>query len=272
MDFTGFYSVGENPIAFFREKLDAAAGDANIHALVVRINSPGGSVTASDIMWRDLQAFRARTHKPVVVCLMDLGTGGAYYVATAGDLIIAHPTSVVGGIGVILNLYNLKDLMAQYNIFPQEIKSGENIDLGTTSHKLKPEEATLLQTMANEFHARFIQVVRQARPLLDPAGGTTFDGRVFTASQALERGLIDRIGYLDEAIEAARQMAHADQPRLVLLHRCNDPTRSVYAVTPNTPTTLLSLPFSLPGLDRSRLPTFLYMWQPEPTVERLNGR
>jgi protease-4 len=271
-DFTGPYSLGEDPVDLFREKLDAIACDDSVRAVVLRVNSPGGSVTATDIMWRDLGAFRARTHKPVVACLLDLGTGGAYYLATASDLIVAHPTTVTGGIGVILNLFNLRDLLAQYNILPQEIKAGRYIDMGTSLRNLPADVRELFQAMADEYHTRFKEVVRQARPGVDPANGTTFDGRVFTAAQALDRRLIDRIGYLEEAVAAARDLSGAGDARVVVYHRCNDPARSPYAVTPNSPLQAAALPLNLPGLDRSRLPAFLYLWQPEPAIERLGGK
>jgi protease-4 len=275
LDFTGPYSLGENPLALFGEKLDAIAADASVRAVVLRINSPGGSVTAADIMWRDLLAFRNRTHKPVVACLMDVGAGGAYYLACAADRIMAHPTSITGGIGVILNLYNLRDLMAQYNVIAQEIKAGPNIDMGTSSRNLTPEGKQLLQAMADEFHARFRHVVQQARPQVDPGQATTFDGRVFTARQALERHLIDQVGYLDDAVKLAGEMAQlgdAAGARVVVYHRPNDPAHSAYSVTPNVPLQATALPLTLPGLDRSRLPTFLYLWQPEATMERLSGK
>ena len=249
----------------FLEKEDA---DKDIE---MYINSPGGSVTAADIMWRDLQSFRSRTHKPVVACLMDVGAGGAYYLACAADRILAHPTTITGGIGVILNLYNLRDLMAQYNVISQEIKSGPNIDVGTSAHNLTPEGKQMLQAMADEFHARFRRVVLQARPQVDP-NETTFDGRVFTAPQALARHLIDHIGYLDDAVQLASEMAGATGARVVVYHRPNDPAHSAYGVTPNVPLQATAIPLSLPGLDRSRLPTFLYLWQPEATLERLSGK
>jgi protease-4 len=268
---TGPLSWGENPVAVFREKLDKAAASPAVCAVVLRINSPGGGVTATDMMWQELRAFRARTRRPVVACLLDLGTGGAYYLATAADLIVALPTTVTGGIGVIWNSYNLRDLMAQQNVFPQPIKAGENIDMGTTAGALTPAARALLQKMADEFHERFRRVVREARPgLRDPR--ETFDGRVFTATEALGRGLIDRIGYLEDALALARDLAHQDQARAVLLHRRLDPSRSPYGVTPNTPLQPGLFPVSIPGIDRSRLPTFLYVWQPEPTLEKLGGR
>jgi protease IV len=267
----GPLSAGDNPVAVFREKLDAAAAQPAVCAIVLRINSPGGGVTATDLMWQELRLFKARTSRPVVACLLDLGTGGAYYLATAADVILATPTTITGGIGVIWNSYNLKDLMAQQNVIPQPIKAGKNIDMGTTAGALTPEARGLLQAMADEFHRRFQTVVREARPGLQKPE-ETFDGRVFTASQALERGLIDHLGYLEDALARARDLARQPQAPAVLFHRKGDPAHSVYAVTPTVPLPSEFFPVSIPGIDRSRLPTFLYMWQPEPTLEKLGGR
>src|SRR5262245_39438442 len=105
-EYTGFYSLGENPVALFRERLETVAADPHVKAVVVRINSPGGSVTATDILWHELQSFRHARRLPVVACLLDVAAGGGYYLATASDAIVAHPTTVTGGIGVILNLFN----------------------------------------------------------------------------------------------------------------------------------------------------------------------
>ena len=96
-DAAGLGSAGENAVSVFRERLDAIQCNPRVRSVVLRIHSPGGSVTATDIMWRDLQAFRRKTGLPVVACLMDVATGGGYYLATAADAIVAHPTSVVGG-------------------------------------------------------------------------------------------------------------------------------------------------------------------------------
>jgi protease-4 len=271
-DLTGLFSTGENPVDVFREKLDAAAADPGVCAVVVRINSPGGGVTATDLMWRELQTFRIKTKRPVVACLMDLGCGGAYYLATASDLILAHPTTVTGGIGVVLNLYNLRDFMGTFNVVSQSIKAGPNIDMGSAVAPLTQESKRLLQTMADEFHQRFRAVVQQQRPQVEAAEGTTFDGRVFTAQQALERHLVDRIGYLEDAITAAGQLAGEPEARPVLFHRCNDVARTPFATTPHVPLQSTMIPVSIPGVERSRLPTFLYMWEPDPTLERLGNK
>jgi protease-4 len=269
---TGPYSTGDNPLDLFREKLDAAAADPCVVALVLRINSPGGSVTATDIMWSELQSFREKTRRPVVACLMDLGTGGAYYLATASDLIVAHPTTVTGGIGVVLNLFNLEDTINVLNVTTQAIKAGAKIDLGSVTRALEPEEEKLLQGLADEFHDRFRSVVRQQRRGVNPADADVFDGRIFSASQAQRHGLIDKVGYLEDALTDARTLAGQPGASAVILHRRNDPARTPFATTPNVPLQANLFPVSFPGLDRSKLPTFLYMWLPDPALERMGGK
>lgn len=272
-DRTGFGSWGENAVSVFRERLDAIRCNPRVRAVVLRVHSPGGSVTATDIMWRDLQCFRRRTRLPVVACLMDVATGGAYYLATGSDCIIAHPTGVTGAIGCILNVYNLQDLMAQFNIVGSPVKAGKNIDLGSPIKALDPEGRKLLQAMADEFQHRFREVVIQARPAVDPQLETTFDGRVFTASQARDLGLIDEIGYLDDAVARARNLAGVSpSAEVVFYHRKGDPALSPYSVTPNVPLQDKLIPVNVPGLNRSRLPSFLYLWEMDPTIEAIPGQ
>jgi protease-4 len=271
-DATGFGSMGENPVAIFRERLDAIEHDHCVRAVVLRIHTPGGGVTASDIMWRDLQAFKGRTCLPVVACLMDVAAGGGYYVATGADCIVAHPTTVTGAIGCILNVYNLQDLMAQFNIVGIPIKAGKNVDIGTPQKAIDPEAKKLLQSMADEFHQRFKNIVLSRRPQVNPQNGTTFDGRVFTASQACALGLVDQIGYFDDAVQMANNMAHLNYSEVVFYHRKGDPAYSPYSATPNVPLQDKVVPVNIPGIERARLPSFLYLWDIEPSLERINGK
>jgi protease-4 len=203
---------------------------------------------------------------------MDVAAGGGYYVAVAADKIVAHPTSVTGGIGCILNVYNLQDLMGQFNILGIPIKAGSNIDLGSPIKELSADKRKLLQDMADEFHARFRNVVLKGRPGVDGSTESTFDGRVFTARQALDLQLIDQIGYLDNAVAVARNMAGIDYANLVFYHRPDDKALSQYAITPNTPLQKNIIPVNVPGLDRSKLPSFLYLWQMEPSAEAVLGK
>jgi len=258
---SGLGSLGENPVALFREKLDWIAADSRVAAIVLRINSPGGGVTAADMMARDLERLKITRQIPVVACLMDSGAGAGYYLASSADRIVAHPTSVVGGIGVILNLYRLEESLAQFNIVPVTVKSGEHIDMATPLRQMDESEQEMFNSMANEFHQRFIDKIRGSRHV--PVGSQAFDGRVVSGMTAQTLGLVDEIGYLDDALDVARQMATLpSDASAVMLRRDNDRAYTLLDVTPNTPTPLL--PINIPGFDRSKLPMFLYMWQPDP--------
>ncbi len=270
---TGLYSVGENPVSAFREKLEEAAADPRIRAVVLRINSPGGGVTATDILAEELRRFRATTGKPVVACLLDLGTSGAYYLAVGCDRILAHPTTITGGVGALINHFNLQDAMAQLNILSEPVKTGNLVDMGSVMAPLSDEARVLLQEMADGFRDRFLARVRQHRTGMSPSDIDAIrDGRVLPAPRALDRHLIDAIGYLDDAIAEASRLAGVTGPEIVLLQRQSYPGRSIYAITPNTPIQGEMVPFSYPGLERTKMPTFLYLWQPDPTVTRLGAR
>jgi protease-4 len=279
--FVGPMSVGENPVALFREKLKAIECDPCVKGVVLRLNSPGGGVAACLMMRRDLLRFKAHTNLPVVACMMDECTGGAYALASAADNVIAGPATVTGAVGVILNLFNLRDLMAQFNIIPQIVKSGEYVDIGTSARALDPAERQLLQTMADDFHKQLEADILQSRPSINLAGGKTFDGRIFTGPQAMALGLVDRIGDLDDAIEMTAQLScpapgrlkrGGGPPQVVMYRRTNDPATSIYAITANIPLQGAGLLPNLPGLDRSKLPTFLSLWEPELTTEKLGGK
>jgi protease IV len=272
-NFGSLYSVGDNPLAAFRDKLEAAARDQQVVAVALRINSPGGSVTTCDIMAEELRRFRASTHKPVVACVLELGTAGAYYIAAESDWIVAHPTALTGGLGVVYNHFNLQDAMAQLNLVADPVKSGSKIDMGTVTTPLDDETRSLLQQMADSYrdylHGR-VQGRRRAMTARDLQ--SIRDGRVVLASQAQALHLVDRLGYLDDAIAEAERLARTSGAEVVLFHRSGYPAHSLYSVTPSPAPLSDAIPFSYPGLDRSKLPAFLYLWQPDPTLPRLSAK
>ena len=263
---TGLMSAGSNPVDAFRAKLDFAASRQDIAALVLRIHSPGGGVTACDIMHRDLQRFRAVTGRPVVACLMDVAAGGAYHLATAADEIVAHPTTVTGGLGVILNLYNLEDMLAQFNIIGVSIKAGSQVDIGSPLRTIPTQSRELLQQMADGFQDRFRDSIIQARGPAVSGQEDFWDGRILGSQQALSSGLIDSIGYLDDALQMAAWQSGATPGNVVMLQPCRERVQSIYTVTPNRPIQGDLMPLDVPGLSRAKLPTFLYMWQPDPSL------
>ncbi len=179
---TGLYSVGENPVASFREKLEASACDPRVRAVVLRIHSPGGGVAASDVMAEELRRFRAASAKPTIACLMDVATGGAYYLAVGCDRVVALPTSITGGVGAIVNHANLQDAMAQLNVRIEPIKAGELVDMGSVTAPLPEAARTLFQEMADGFRDRFAARVAQRRPAMTAVDRRTIgDGRVMAA-------------------------------------------------------------------------------------------
>jgi protease IV len=270
---TGLYSVGENPVASFREKLEAASSDARVKAIVVRINSPGGGVTACDIMADELRRFREESGKPVVACLMDVATAGAYYLAVGGDQIVALPTNLTGSLGALVNHYNLQDAMAQLNLTSDPIKAGPLVDMGSVTAPLDEPTRKLLQEIVDGFRDRFRDRVATRRPRMTPDDWKTIDdGRVVSAPKALAHHLVDRLGYVHEAIAEAERLGGVSGSEIVIFQRSGYPTHSLYAITPNTPIQGDIVPFSYPGLDRSKAPTFLYLWQPDPTIFRQAGR
>jgi protease-4 len=272
-NFGSLYAVGDNPLAAFRDKLEAAARDPQVVAVLLRINSPGGSVTTCDIMAEELRQFRAETHKPVVACLMDLAASGAYFIAVETDCIVAHPTALTGGLGVVFNHYNLQDAMAQLNIVADPVKSGAKIDMGTITAPLDDESRSMLQKMGDAYRDHLQRRVKERRTAMTPRDQQAVqDGRVVIASQALALHLVDRLGYLHDAIAQAERQAGVSGAEVVLFHRLGYPAHSLYAITPAPAPLNDSLPFSYPGLDRSKLPTFLYLWQPDPTLPRLGSR
>ena len=265
----GVGSMGENPVALFREKLEAVAADPNIHAVVLRINSPGGGVAATDIMRRDLLELKRCRNLPVIACVLEVGSGGALYLASAADTIISHPTALTGGVGVILNTYFLQDASGQFGADARPVKAGSKIDLGTPVREMDEAEREILERIARQFHDRFKSDLQSSRQRqLDPS---VLDGRIFTAEEALQHGLIDSIGYLDDALVAARQSTGTEVCRVVMFRRSLDRAYTQYDTTPNTPLQNSIIPLNIPGLDRSALPMYMYLWQPDPSFVTASG-
>jgi protease-4 len=235
-DEPGLFSLSqESMVARFREQLDKARGDDDVRALIVRINSPGGTVTASDILYDELQRFKRDRRIPVVAQLMGLATSGGYYVAMAADEIVAHPTTVTGSIGVIFMGINLAGLMEKLGIEDQTLTSGPYKDAGK-------------------------QVVRSGRAALSAEQVDALaDGRIFSAEQARSAGLIDTIGGLEETVARAEQRAGVSTSRVVTYHRPREWRENLYTRAPTAPTVELDLLPDWPGVQR---PAFLYLWAP----------
>ncbi len=260
----GLLQSGENPVSLFQEKLDKARSDKNVKAVIIRINSPGGTVVASDLMYHALQTFKESTEIPVIACILDVGASGAYYLACACDTIIATPSSTVGSIGTILQTVNLSGIMFKLGITTEAIKSGELKDMGTPFRSLKVEERKVLTDIIMHHYHTFVDVVhqnRQSRGLTRDQILELADGRVYTSEQSLQNKLIDQIGYPDDAIKLAQERAGATSAHIVMYRRPVGYKPNYYASADylNPPTSLINI--ETPYWLRSQGPQFLYLWQ-----------
>ncbi|MCC7203705.1 MAG: signal peptide peptidase SppA [Phycisphaeraceae bacterium] len=224
---------GENPVALLHEQLEAARKDRRVRAVLLRINSPGGSVAASDAMYRMILRFKAEARKPVVALLTDTAASGGFYVACAADKTIAYPTCVTGSIGVLIQLVSVKPALNWLGVVADAVTSGPNKDAGSPFSTLSEEQRKIFQQIVDEFHGNFVGVVRLARPNLTPEHlAPLTDGRIMTGADAAERGLIDRTGDLRDAYEEAIRLAGIDRANLVIYHRPMQYVGSPYAAAP----------------------------------------
>jgi len=252
----------ESTTSRIREELDRAAEDERVRAVVLRINSPGGTVTASDIIFHQLMDFKEKRGVPVVAQLLDMATSGAYYVALAADEIVAAPTSVTGSVGVVMYNVNVSGLMGKIGVADQTIKAGERKDIGSPLRKMTPEEQRILQAVLNQMQDRFLGLVRERRSGVTADGIKTIsDGRILSADQALQLGLVDRIGYLQETIDGAEHRAGVSQARVIMYRRPEEFAENIYSGAPARPPQMNLINFDFGGL-HTMAPQFLYMWLP----------
>lgn len=255
--------TGENPVSLFVEKLSRAAGDKRVKAVVLRINSPGGTVAASDAMHHALREFRRTTGKPVVACMLDMAASGGYYLACGCNGIMAQPSTVTGSIGVIFQTISFEGTMGKIGMKATAVKSGELKDIASPLKDLSPAEYRVLHGVVMGFFKQFTDVVLDGRPnLTAEALEPLADGRVFTAQAALEAGLIDRIGYPDEATAWAKKLAGTDRVKVVMYHRPMGYAPNYYAAWDGSAKTGALLNIELPQWLQSSGPQFLYLWQP----------
>lgn len=253
-----------NMLATFREELTRASKDDKIKAVVVRINSPGGTVTASDILYHELREFKAKRKVPVVASLMDVAASGGYYLAMAADSILVHPSTVTGSIGVIMLTVNARGLLEKVGVEASAITSGPRKDMGSPFRVMTPEERAIFQSVIDSFYHRFLAVVQEGRPNLSPDQIKKLaDGRIYSGDQAKAAGLIDEIGYLDDAIETARKKAGLTEARVVTYGRRGEYQNNIYSRLFGTGSSMAGLAnLDLLSMVRGGTPQFMYLWMP----------
>jgi protease IV len=229
----GLITGGEG---FFKRQLDQAYKDyaaGELKALVLRVNSPGGTISGSDYMLHHLRKFKEDTKNnvPIVVSMGALAASGGYYVSMAvgdtPDSIYAEPTTWTGSIGVIIPHYNIAGLMKEVGIEADEVTSHHLKGMGSITRPMTEEEKKLFQALVNDGFARFKEVVQSGRPKFraDPAAlDKLATGQIFTADQAKESGLIDRVGFLEEAVGRAIALTRLPADEVTVVRYKSEPT------------------------------------------------
>lgn len=253
-------------------KLRKAREDGNIKAVILRIDSPGGGVTASDVVYKMIRDFREEEGIPVYACLLDVAASGGYYIAMAADEIYAHPTTVTGSIGVIAMIPQLEGLGQKIGVHFEIIKSGDNKDIGGIFRDMSDEQRSILQGTIDSMHERFIEAVVAGRPNLDEKSIRRLaDGRIYTAAEAGEYGLIDGIMYLDDMVKMIKTRHELRNPRVMFYRRtARSSYNSFYAQARNpveekrdwNPITVGLINIDGSQTFRRTHPVFQYLWVP----------
>ncbi|MCC6191541.1 MAG: signal peptide peptidase SppA [Anaerolineales bacterium] len=194
------------------DQIERAAEDDAVRAILLRVNSPGGGVAASDIIYHALK----QVDKPIVVLMGDTAASGGYYISMAADWLIANPNTLTGSIGVISEFPTAEGLLEEIGVEFVVITSGARKDFGSPYRDMTPEERAYWQTTVDEIYADFVAIVAEGRGMTVDDVLPLADGGVFTGQQALEAGLIDALGYEDDAIAKAAELGGIrGEPRLI---------------------------------------------------------
>lgn len=194
--------------------IEAAAEDDDVKAVLIKVNSPGGAVVATDEIYH---ALETAIDKPIVVLMGDVAASGGVYVAMAADHIMANPNTLTGSIGVRLNdILEYGDLLERLGVDVTTIKAGEYKDIGSGTRNLTEEEEAILQAVVDDSYANFLQIVADGRGLSVEEVLTFAEGRIFTGERAVEVGLVDSLGYEEDAIALTGELGGIDgEPRVV---------------------------------------------------------
>jgi protease-4 len=243
-------------------RLERAAADPLVKGIILRLETPGGEVTASDIVYHEILKFKEKTKRPVVGLMMSVAASGGYYIASACDTIIAHPSTITGSIGVISIFPSVESLFDKIGVKMTIIKSGGMKDAGSPFRSMTEDEKKSFQAIIDEYYGDFLSAImagRKDKITLDELRPLA-DGRIYTARQALNLKLIDGVGYFDTALKQALAMARLEEAQVVAYTYYPKTKTNIYAAG-SKETKVLESSFE------SWLPTlksgFYYLWLPE---------
>jgi len=252
-------SVVEETVAHLRK----AGEDGDIRAVLFKIDSPGGTVTASDILYHEIERFKQRTGKKIVAAMMGMAASGGYYVSLPADYILAHPTTVTGSVGVIFLRPRLEGLMTKIGVGVEVSKSGRNKDMNSPFRASSQEEKEMMQAQTEAMGRRFVDLVRAHRTLSEASLEEISSGRIYLADEALKLGMVDEVGYLEDALSQAKRLAGlAEDAKVIIYRRTEYPDDTLYNTATASsagdggPVAVIDL--NIPGLASG----FYYLWPP----------
>ena len=246
-------------------QLRMAAKDDEIQCLLLKVDSPGGTTTASDMLYNELLAFKKKTGKKIVVVMMDIAASGGYYISLPADVIMAHPTTVTGSIGVIFMRPKITGLMDKLGVEMAVNTFGENKDMGSPFRQPNEKEQAIFQDVTDGLGKRFLGLVAKHRELSDHNLSDIATARIYLAEEALSLGLVDKIGYLDDALSEAKRISGlAEKARVIAYRRSEFPNDNLY--NPSTAklseTTRPLVDLGISNAVNHLKPGFYYIWAP----------
>ena len=246
-------------------QLRMAEKDEEIKCLLLTVDSPGGTATASDVLYNEILAYKERTKVKIVVSMMDIAASGGYYVSLPADVIFAHPTTITGSIGVVFMRPNVTGLIDKIGFSMDVNKSGKNKDMGSPFRRPTAEEIQMLQELTDGLADRFLTLVAKHRGLEEATLSTVSTARVYLPDEARALGLIDKIGYLDEAIAEAIEISGLpEKAKVVAYRRTVFPNDNLYNPL-TTRSRIQARPLLDLGIQNAAThlsPGFYYVWAP----------
>jgi protease-4 len=228
----GLLSSSPSLVEQIVSQLKKAEQDKSIKAVIFKINSPGGTITGSDLLYHEILSYKERTNAKIVICMMDMAASGGYYMSLPADMIMAHPTSLTGSVGVIFLQPKVMGLMDKLGLGVDVKKYGKNKDMGSPFREGTEEEQKLFQITIDQLGERFTSLVKKHRKLDPQALAEISTARLFLAEEALKLGLIDKIGYLSDAVKNTKLLAGLPgDARVVLYRRAEHPDDNLYSIS-----------------------------------------
>jgi protease-4 len=248
-----------DPARVLKVMLDSAQADSDVAAILLEVDSPGGALTTCDVMYKHVRDYKARTGKTVVALMHDTAASGGYYISCAADRIVAHRTTLTGSIGVMMPMMDASGLLRMIGVSDRTITSGRFKNMTSpfaqkTEEERRAEDA-IFQSVIQDMYDQFVEVVVEGRGMDDQQVRKLADGRIYTGSQALANGLVDALGYEEDAVAVAQELAGVKEVEVVRYARMKSLVETLLARADPPPVNA-----ALGALPALATPRPMYLW------------